>query len=89
MAVIERWTTEIGKRIINNFRNEIRACKCLHDSEKACDLDISNWTKIHDLRIYIMKDTNSTKSLFTRLKIAIAEDNLSAASDLYLELESK
>ena len=89
MAVIERWTTEIGKRIISKFRNEIRMFKCLHNADKACDLDIANWTKINDLRIYIMKDTTSTKSLFTRLKESIEENNLSLASDLYLELESK
>ena len=45
--------------------------------------------KIHELRLYIMKDTNSTKSLFTRLKDAITENNLELASDLYLELEYK
>ena len=36
-----------------------------------------------------MKDTNSTKSLFTRLKDAITENNLELSSDLYLELEYK
>ena len=45
--------------------------------------------KIHELRLYIMKDTNSTNSLFTRLKDAITENNLELASDLYLELEYK
>ena len=89
MATIKRWKMEISHRIVNKFTAEIRASKCLHDSSKALDLDLTNWMRIHELRLYIMKDTNSTKSLFTRLKDAINEDNLSLASDLYLELEDK
>ena len=89
MATIKRWKMEISHRIVNKFTAEIRASKCLHDSSKALDLDLTNWMRIHELRLYIMKDTNSTKSLFTRLKDAIIEDNLSLASDLYLELEDK
>ena len=89
MATIKRWKMEISHRIVNKFTAEIRASKCLHDANKALDLDLTNWMRIHELRLYIMKDTNSTKSLFTRLKDAINEDNLSLASDLYLELEDK
>lgn len=89
MATIKRWKMEIAHRIVNKFTSEIRSAKALHDVNKALDLDLTNWMKIHDLRLYIMKDTNSTKSLFTRLKDAINEDNLSLASDLYLELEDK
>ena len=89
MATIKRWKMEISHRIVNKFTAEIRACKCLHDANKALDLDLTNWTKIHELRLYIMKDTNFTKSLFTRLKDAIVENNLELASDLYLELEDK
>ena len=89
MATIKRWKMEISHRIVNKFTTEIRDSKCLHDVNKALDLDLTNWMRIHELRLYIMKDTNSTKSLFTRLKEAINEDNLSLASDLYLELEDK
>lgn len=89
MATIQRWKMEISHRIVNKFTAEIRASKALHDVNKALDLDLTNWMRIHELRLYIMKDTNSTKSLFTRLKDAINDDNLSLASDLYLELEDK
>ena len=89
IATITRWKMEISHRIVNKFTSEIRSCKCLHDANKALDLDLTNWMKIHELRLYIMKDTNSTKSLFTRLKDAIVENNLELASDLYLELEYK
>ena len=87
IAMTERWITEIGNRIINRYMNEIRECRCLHSLDKALDLDVSNWMKINELRHYIMKDTYTTKSLFTRIKVALASNKLDVASDLYCELE--
>ncbi|MGG7179128.1 glutamine synthetase [Clostridium paraputrificum] len=89
MATIQRWSTEIGNRVINKFMYEIRSFKPLHSLERALDLDISNWMKINDLRHYIMKDTYTNKSLFTRIKEAFAAEDYSEASKLYLELEDK
>lgn len=89
IATIQRWTTEIGKRVINAYMNEIRAYKPLHSLDKALDLDVSTWMKINDLRYYIMKDTYTTKSLFTRIKDAFNNEDYSEASRLYLELEDK
>ena len=64
-------------------------CKCLHTLDKALDLDVSNWMKIDELRHYIMKDTYTNKSLFTRIKTALANNNLEVASELSLELDEK
>ena len=89
IAMTERWMTEIGNRTINRYMDEVRMCKCLHSLDRALDLDVSNWMKINDLRHYIMKDTYTTKSLFTRIKTAIATNNLQVASDLSLELDEK
>lgn len=89
LAVTQRWATEIGNRVINIYTSEVRSCKALHSLEKALDLDISNWMKINDLRHYIMKDTYTTKSLFTRIKDAFSNDDFAEASNLYLELEDK
>ena len=89
IATIQRWTTEIGKRVINAYMNEIRTYKPLHSLDKALDLDVSTWMKINDLRYYIMKDTYTTKSLFTRIKDAFNNEDYSEASRLYLELEDK
>lgn len=89
LAAIERWTTEITKRVINNYTDEIRSFKPLHSLDKVLDLDISNWMKLHNLRIYIMKDTYTTKSLFTKIKEAFNNEDYSDASRLYLELEDK
>ena len=50
IATITRWKMEISHRIVNKFTSEIRSCKCLHDANKALDLDLTNWMKIHELR---------------------------------------
>ncbi|MDO5516854.1 MAG: glutamine synthetase [Clostridium sp.] len=89
LAFIERWTTEITHRVIKNYTNEIRSFRPLHSLDKILDLDISNWTKLHNLRIYIMKDTYNSKSLFTKVKDAFKNEDYADASRLYLELEDK
>ena len=88
LAVIQRWTTEISSRVISNYMNEIRTFKILHNCT-ALDLDVSTWMKINDLRHYIMKDTYTTKSLFTRVKESLVKEDYSDASRLSLELDDK
>ena len=89
MATLQRWCTEIGNRIINKYTHEIRSFKPLHSLDKALDLDVSNWMKINELRHYIMKDSYTSKSLFTKIKSAFINEDYSNASELYLELECK
>ncbi|WP_072990202.1 glutamine synthetase [Clostridium cavendishii] len=86
-AVTKRWATEIISRIISNYMDEIRSYKCLHNSEKALDLDLTNWIAINDLRHIIMKDTYSTRGLFTQIKEAINAEKYDKASKLQLELD--
>jgi glutamine synthetase len=61
----------------------------IHKADKALDLDVANWMKINEMRIYLMKDTYSTKSLFTRIKTEAELMNYSEVSDLQLELDAK
>jgi glutamine synthetase len=89
MGAIERWTTEIVHRVLNSFIDEVRACKALHSLDKALDLDVSNWMKIDELRHYLMKDSYTAKSLFSRIKKAFSEEDYPEASRLYLEAEAK
>ncbi len=89
IATLQRWSTEITKRVIGGYINEIRSFVPLHSLDKALDLDISNWMKINDLRHYIMKDTYTSKGLFTKIKEAFKNENYSEASKYYLELEEK
>lgn len=89
LAFMDRWTTEITHRVIKNYMNEIRSFKPLHSLDKILDLDISNWTKLHNLRVDLMKDTYTNKSLFTKLNEAFANEDYTDASRLYLEVEDK
>lgn len=89
MGAMQRWTTEIVSRVLNRYIKEIRSYKPLHTLDKALDMDISNWMKINDLRYYLMKDTYTTISLFTRLKDAFSNEDYALASNLYIEVESK
>ena len=88
LAITQRWATDICHRVIVNHANEIRSFKKLHSSD-ALDLDVSNWMEINNLRHYIMKDSYTNKSLFTRIKNALAEKDYSLASNLFIELEEK
>lgn len=85
----KKWLTEITSRIILNYADEIREYKMLHSVEKALDLDVSRWTAIDKLRHYLMKDTFTAKSLFTRIKEAADNDNLEEVSKLQVEMEQK
>ena len=89
MAVTNRWILEISHRVLNSYGDKIRGCKALHSVDKALDLDITNWTNINNLRVYLMKDTYTNKSLFTRIKEAFDKKDLELASNLYIELEEK
>lgn len=87
IAALSRWATEIEHRVINNYIKEIRAAKVLHAPEKALDLDISRWTEIDTLRHNLLKDTFTSKSLFTRTKDAFKNNDYELASKLYLQIE--
>mgnify|MGYP002561947628 CR=1 FL=1 len=89
IAVTNRWILEISHRVLNSYGDKIRGYKALHSVDKALDLDITNWTNINNLRVYLMKDTYTNKSLFTRIKEAFDKKDLELASNLYIELEEK
>jgi glutamine synthetase len=89
LAVTKRWLTEISTRIIGNYSDEIRGCKMLHSLDKALDLDVSNWMAINNLRYYLMKDSYTEKSLFTRIKEAVESKNYALVSTLQIELDDK
>lgn len=89
IGVTRRWLTEINSRIISTYAEDVRNCKMLHSSDKALDLDLANWMKIHELRQYIMKDTYAKYSLFTKIKLATDEGNYDEVSKLQIELDEK
>jgi glutamine synthetase len=89
IAVISHWITEIERRIIPNYIEELRGYKPLHSPERSSDLDISNWMAISKLIHEIMKDSHSNKSLITRIKDAIKDKNYELVSSLQVELDEK
>ncbi|WP_300383638.1 glutamine synthetase [Clostridium sp.] len=88
LAITQRWSTDICHRVIVNYANEIRSFKKLH-SNNALDLDVSNWMEINSLRHYIMKDSYTKSSLFTRIKDSLLKKDYSLSSNLLIELEEK
>ncbi|MFX0547972.1 glutamine synthetase [Hathewaya histolytica] len=84
-----RWLTEIQNRILNDYSDEIRNFKMIHSIDKALDLDLANWQKINYLRHYLMKDSYTEKSLFTKIKEAIDKSDYDEVSNLQVELEEK
>ncbi|MGY0374121.1 glutamine synthetase [Clostridium sp. JNZ J1-5] len=88
-AVQKRWITEINYRIIQNYSNEIRSYKILHDAQKAHDIDVTRWQKVNELRYYLMKDSYSRKSLFTRTREAIENNDFNTVSELQIEMDAK
>ncbi|TJX14526.1 glutamine synthetase [Tissierella creatinini] len=88
VAAINKWVTEIEHRIIPDLFKEIKNTKALHDPSNSSDLDISNWMKIRDLRIDLVKDSYSKKSLFKAIKEAIASEDYQTVSDLQKKIYS-
>lgn len=89
LTTISRWVTEITNRLINNCIDDIRSYKKLHSLDNALDLDISRWMEINNLRSYLMKDTYTRQSLFTKIKDAANNKNFKMLSELQLELNEK
>ena len=58
-------------------------------SDFVTDQDVYTWNKIHDLRIYLAKDTIDEKALFSLLIKALTEGDYATASALQLEMYAK
>lgn len=88
IAVMNRWVTEINNRVIATYSDEIRSYRMLHSIDKALDLDVSNWMAISELRLSLMKDTYTKKSLFTRIKSASEVGDFAEVSKLSIEIDA-
>ena len=83
-----RWKIELISRIIPEYRDLVRRMKEIK-SDFVTDQDAYMWNKIHDLRIYLAKDTIDDKALFTLLIKALNEGDYRVASALQLEMYAK
>ena len=86
LAIIKQWKEELLHRIIPNHIEIVRECQQLHDIETSSDLDVVRWKKICEIKYSIMKDSMEKKSLATRLREALLEEDYELASNLQLEL---
>ena len=81
-----RWKVEIIERIIPHHLETIRAIVCLHEEKNP--IDDANWSKISELRLYLAKD-GVEKSLFSRIREALAAGKFSEASAMQQEMSAK
>ncbi|MCT4564207.1 MAG: glutamine synthetase [Maledivibacter sp.] len=88
-SVLMQWTTELKDRIIPSNIELVRECKKVHDIDYATDLDVVNWEKVNHLKYYLMKDSLTQKSLFTRIRECIDNKDYDLASDLQIEMSEK
>ena len=89
MGALDKWTKELQNRIIKENRETIRACVKIHNKEDMDALDEVAWNAISNIRFNVMKDTLTRKSLFTRIREAIACGDYENVSNLQLELKKE
>ncbi len=88
-AIIAQWAMELHHRIVPNVMDRVRECRKCHQDEDCTDLDLLNWDRIQELRIYLGQERISKKSLLTRIKNALDEGDYQLASDLQKEMQVK
>lgn len=87
-GAIDKWKKELRFRIIHEHMDRLRSYVKLHTKENMDALDEVNWNAISELKIKIMKDTLTNKSLFTQIIEAIENKDYEIVSSLQLELSN-
>jgi glutamine synthetase len=88
-AMLFQWTMELCERIIAENVELVRNCVKCHKCGDVTDYDEDLWTRINNLRHYLMKDSLKDKSLYTRIREAIDADDYRTVSDLQLEMSGR
>jgi len=88
LSVLAKWINELSSRIVPKNMDLVRECTKLHlnETESVTDLDVVMWEKINSLRLYLMKDSLSKQSLFTRVREAIDRGDYDEVSEMQLEM---
>lgn len=86
--VINQWVTELKNRIILDNMEVVRSFKRLHSNEQDgfVDLDVVNWERIHTLRLKLMKDSLTNRSVFTHLREALDAHDFDTASAIQVDM---
>ncbi len=82
-ATLTRWTMELVNRILPENARLIHACRRL-EGENA--LDRQRWNRIEELARKLMRDDVDARSVFTRIREAVAQQDLAGASALQIEM---
>lgn len=87
-SVLSQWTSELRNRLIPENIDSLRhITKCHHDDDVS-DLDLVNWEHVKALRLKLMKDSLSKKSLMTKIRVAIDAGDFDTASDLQCDMNA-
>lgn len=87
--MLSQWKLELHDRLIPNTMDFIRSCKKIHTEDDYSDYDLKNWLEIDKIRHEVAKDTITQKSLLTRTKEALDNEEYSKASDLQLQIKGR
>lgn len=91
-AILSLWMAELSNRIIPENIESVVSYKKIHlenGGTKINELDRANWESIINLKQYLMKDNIGYKSLFSRIKEAINQEDYPLVSELQLEMQEK
>ena len=83
-AMLDRWEMELSERIIPQSRSTLRNVIKRHDD--SCAYDSAKWDEISSLKSYLAKSTDSSTSLFDRIKDAIVAKDAAKVSELQIEM---
>lgn len=86
--MLSEWHIELTERILPTHINTLRQLVKLHGDDDVTDLDIVQWEQIRSKKHMLMKDSLDQKSLFTRIRNAIADADYDLASRLQVEMNA-
>lgn len=85
-SILAQWTSELRNRLIQENISQLRRFVKCHNDDDVSDMDLVNWEHIKTLRIKLMKDSLSKKSLMTKIRVAIDSGDFDTASELQIEM---
>ncbi len=85
-VTLEKWKLIICMRKIKEYFAEMTMWKKIESTDEK---DNKDWEEIEQKRRYIYKNTNSQKSLFSKIYQAFENEEWENASNLVIELEEK
>ena len=79
---LTKWSTELSSIIIPRIAKTARAMVRVHDDANGNTLDEARWADIEERKHRLLRDEDGFDSLTTRLRCALDEEDLEAASQL-------